>query len=84
MLKSFPDVRTASGMVNKVRALCIEGGFNLRKLTRNDVDLLKIIPNDLIKDGMKDKDLKPGKLTDDKAIGVLKMELTIKQMECSR
>ena len=60
MLKSFPDVKTAGDMVNKVRAMCLEGGFNLRKFTSNDVDLLKVIPNDLRKDGMKDKDLKLG------------------------
>ena len=60
LLKSFPDVMTAGDMVNKVRALCLEGGFNLRKFTNNDVDLLKVIPNDLRKDGMKDKDLKLG------------------------
>ena len=60
LLKSFPDVKTAGDMVNKVRAMCLEGGFNLRKFTSNDVDLLKVIPNDLRKDGMKDKDLKLG------------------------
>ena len=58
MLKSFPDVKTAGDMVNKVRARCLEGGFNLRKFTSNDVDLPKVIPNNLRKDGTKDKDLK--------------------------
>ena len=51
MLKSFPGVKTAGDMVKKVRALCLEGGFNLRKLTSSDVDLLRVIPNDLRKDG---------------------------------
>ena len=60
LLKSFPDVKTAGDMVNKVRAMCLEGGFDLRKFTSNDVDLLKVIPNELRKDGMKDKDLKLG------------------------
>ena len=58
MLKSFPDVKATGDMVNKVRALCLEGGFNLRKFTSNNVDLLRVISNDLRKDGMKDKDLK--------------------------
>ena len=40
MLKSFPDVKTARDMVNKVRALHLAGGFNLRRFTTNDVDLL--------------------------------------------
>ena len=70
MLKSFPDVKAAGEMVKKMRALCLEGGFNLRKFTSNDVDLLRVIPNDLRKDGMKEKDLKLGNLTDDKALGV--------------
>ena len=71
MLKSFPDVKTAGDMVNKVRALCLEGGFNLRKFTSNNVDLPKVIPNNLRKDGTKDKDLKLWNLTDDKALGVI-------------
>ena len=70
MLKSFPDVKAAGDKVKKMRALCLEGGFNLRKFTSNDVDLLRVIPNDLRKDGMKEKDLKLGNLTDDKALGV--------------
>ena len=53
MLKSFPDVKTVGDMVNKVRALCLEGGFNLRKFRSNNVDLLKVIPYDLRNDGMK-------------------------------
>ena len=70
MLKSFPDVKTAGDMVNKVRALCLEGGFNLTKFTSNDVDVLKVILNDLRKDGLKDKDLKLENFADDKALGV--------------
>ena len=57
-------------MVKKVRALCLEGVFNLRKFASNDVDVLKVIPNDLRKDGLKDKDLQLGNFTDDKALGV--------------
>ena len=55
---------------NKVRALSLKGGFNLRNFPSNDVDLLKVIPNDLRKEGLKDKDLKLGNLTHDKALGV--------------
>ena len=69
MPKSFPDVKTAGGMVNKEGALWMEGGLNLRKFTRNHIDLLRVIPNDLRKNGMKEKDLKLGNLTDDKALG---------------
>ena len=67
MLKSTPDVKTAGDMVNKVRVLSLVGGFSLRKFTRIDIDLLRVIPNDLKKDGMKDKDLNLGNLTVDKA-----------------
>ena len=70
MLKSFPDVETAVDMVNKVRALCLEAGFNLRKFTSSSVDLLKVIPNELRKDGMKNKSVKLRNLTHDKALGV--------------
>ena len=62
MLKSFPDVKAAGDMVKKMRTLCLEGGFDLRKFTSNDVDLLRVIPNDLRKDGMKEKYLKLGNL----------------------
>ena len=58
MFTSFPDVKRAGDTVNKVRALYLEGGFNLRKFTSNGVDLLRVIPNDIRKDGMKDKGLK--------------------------
>ena len=70
MLKSFPDAKTADDVANKVRALCFEGGFNLRKFTSNNVDLLRVIPNDLRKDEMKHKGLKLGNLTGYKALGV--------------
>ena len=70
MLKSFPDVEEAVDMVNKVREPCLEGGFNLRKFTSNNVDLLKNISIDLKKDGIENKDVKLGNLTHDKAPGV--------------
>ena len=70
MLKSFPDVEEAVDMVNKVREPCLEGGFNLRKFTSNNVDLLKNILIDLKKDGIENKDVKLGNLTHDKAPGV--------------
>ena len=70
MSKSFPDVKTAGDMVNKGRALCLGGGFNLRKFTSSDVGLLKVILNDLRKGGMKNKDLKLGNFTHNKVLGV--------------
>lgn len=70
MLKNFPYVNKAGDMVNKVRALCLDGEFNLRKIGSNDIDLLKISQNNLRNDGTKDKDLKLGNFTDSKAFGV--------------
>ena len=70
MLKSFLDVKTAGNMVKKVRPLCLEGGLNFKKFTRNGVDLLRVIRNYLRKDEMKDKDLKLRTLIDNKALGV--------------
>ena len=69
MLKNFPYVNKAGDMVNKVRALCLDGEFNLRKIGSNDIDLLKVSQNNLRNDGTKDKDLKLGNFTD-KALGV--------------
>ena len=68
MLKNFPYVNKAGDMVNKVRALCLDGEFNLRKIGSNDIDLLKVSQNNLRNDGTKDKDLKLGNFTD-KALG---------------
>ena len=56
--------------MKKVRPLCLKDGFNIKSFASNGVDLLRVIPNDLRKDGMKDKDLKLGTLIDDKALGV--------------
>ena len=70
MLKSFPDGKATGDMVNKVRALCLENGFSLRKFMSNQIDVLKVIPNDPGKAGMKDKDLKLGNFDNDKALEV--------------
>ena len=66
MFKSFPDVKTAGDMVNRVITL----HRRWRKFTSSNVDLIKVITNDLREDGMKDKDLKLGNLTDNKALEV--------------
>ena len=70
MLKCFPSAKIAVDMIYKVKSLCEEGGLNLRKFFSNQVEVLKSIPDECRKDGMKDKDLNLGILPEDKALGV--------------
>ena len=57
-------------MLNKVRPLCLDGGLSLRKITSSNIYALKVTPDQLRKDGIKEKDLKLGNFTDSKAFGV--------------
>ena len=70
MLKSFPSTKIAVGMIRKVKLLCKEGGFNLTKFSCNHIEVLKSVPEEYRKDGVKDKDLNLGILPEDKALGV--------------
>ena len=66
MLKSFPSAKIAVDMIYKVKSLC----FNLTKFSSNHVEVLKSIPAECRKDGVKDNDLNLGILPEDKALGV--------------
>ena len=68
MLKSFSSIEEAIRVTGKVKELCKEGGFNLTKFSSNNLDVLKIIQDKDRKDGVKDKDLAIGVLTEDKAL----------------
>ena len=70
MLKCFPSAKIAVDMIYKVKSLCKEGGFNLTKFSSNHIEVLKSIPDECRKDGVKDKDLNLGILPEDKALGV--------------
>ena len=70
MLKRFPSAKIAVDMIYKVKSLCKEGGFNLTKFSSNHIEVLKSIPDECRKDGVKDKDLNLGILSEDKALGV--------------
>ena len=70
MLKRFPSAKIAVDMIYKVKSLCKEGGFNLTKFSSNHIEVLKSIPDECRKDGVKDKDLNLGILPEDKALGV--------------
>ena len=69
MLKSFFSIEEAIRITGKVKQLCKEGGFNLTKFSRNNLDVLKIIQDKYGKDGVKDKDLAIDVLAEDKALG---------------
>ena len=70
MLKSFPSTKIAVDMIHKVKLLCKEGGFNLTKFSCNHIEVLKSIPEEYRKDGVKDKDLNLALLPEGKALGV--------------
>ena len=70
MLNSFPAVKLAADMIYKVTLLCEEGGLNLMNCPSNHVSVLRSIPNELRKDGVKDKDLNLDTLPENKALGV--------------
>ena len=70
MLNSFPAVELAADMIYKVTLLCEEGGLNLMNCPSNHVSVLRSIPNELRKDGVKDKDLNLDTLPENKALGV--------------
>ena len=70
MLKSFLSAKIAVDMIYKVKSLCKKGGFNLTKFSSNYTEVLKSIPDEYRKDGVKDKDLNLGILREDKALVV--------------
>ena len=70
MLKSFPSTKIAVDMIRKVKLLCKEGSFNLTKFSCDHIEVLKSIPEEYRKDGVKDKDLNLGILPEDKALGL--------------
>ena len=57
-------------MLHKLRKLCLEDGFKLKRCMSSDIDLLKAIQNDFRKNGMKEKYLKLEIFTDDKWLDV--------------
>ena len=70
MLKSFPSAKIALDMIDKVKSLCKEDGFNLTKFSSNHIEVLKSIPDECRKDKVKEKGLNLGILPEDKVLGV--------------
>ena len=70
MLKSFSSVEEGIRITGKVKELCKEGGFNLKKFSSNSLDVMKTIQDKDRKDSVKEKDLAIGVLAENKALGV--------------
>ena len=70
MLKGFPTAEEAITVIQQVKDLCSNGGFNLRKFISNNTTVLKSIPDDSRRTAVKDEELALGCLSEDKALGV--------------
>ena len=70
MLKSFPTAEEAITVIQQVKDICSNGGFNLKKFISNNTAVLKSIPDDSRRAAIKDKELALGCLPEDKALGV--------------
>ena len=68
--EQLPSCKIGCCMIYKVTLLCEEGGLNLMNFPSNHVSVLRSIPNELRKDGVKDKDLNLDTLPENKALGV--------------
>ena len=87
MLKSFSTVEETITVIQQVKDLCSNGGFNLTKFISNNTTVLKSIPNDSRRTVVKNEELALGCLPEDKALGVKwdtqkdTLEFTIKPVE---
>ena len=70
MLKSFPTAEEAITVIQQVKDICYNGGFNLTKFISNNTAVLKSIPDDSQRAAIKDGELALGCLPEDKALGV--------------
>ena len=70
MLKSFPTAAEAITVIQQVKDICSNRGFNLTKFISNNTAVLKSIPDDSRRAALKDKELALGCLPEDKALGV--------------
>ena len=70
LLKSMPDVSSTINLIKMVTRMCAAGGFKLTKFISNNEAVLKSIPEEHRRKGVKDNDLCNGELTTDCALGV--------------
>ena len=70
MLKSVNSEDDAIKLIKKVRSMCSEGGFSLKKFVSNSKKVLHSIPETFRRNGAKDRDL-GCKVPDEQALGIL-------------
>ena len=70
LLKSVNSEDDAIKLINNVRSMCNEQGFNLTEFVNNSKKVLQSIPETFRKNGVKDKDL-GCKLLDEHTLGIL-------------
>ena len=91
VLRSVPSVRDPLTLIQEVKDLCKRGGFNLTKFISNKKDVLFQIPDELRRNGAKDKDL-TGSLPIERALGifwdaendVIKLKIDLKDQSMRR
>ena len=69
-LKSVSTVTSAIELVNNVKAMCHQGGFNLHKFMSNNKDVIKCIPDSDRAEGVKEIDLDLDTLPLERTLGV--------------
>ena len=70
LLKSMPDVSSTINLIKMVTRMCAAGGFKLTKFISNNEAVLKSIPEEHRRKGVKDNDLCNGESTTNCALGV--------------
>ena len=69
-LKSVPTVTSAIELINNVKTMCHQGGFNLHKFMSNSKDVIKCIPDSDRAEGVKEIDLDLDTLPLERTLGV--------------
>ena len=70
ILKSFSTVEEAITVIQQVKDLCSNGGFNLRKFISSNTTVLKSIADEGRRTAVKNEELALGCLPEDKALGI--------------
>lgn len=70
LLKSVKTIKEAIELIRNVINMCAAGGFNLTKFTSNAKEVLKAIPEEKRRKGVKDQDLVNGDIPHERALGI--------------
>ena len=71
MLKSSPDVETATDLISRVRGFCAAGHFNLTKFVSNNIEVMQAISDEHVRKNINLKQLEKPKRQSDKALGLV-------------